>query len=1722
LTIASELSANPSAVPGKDTRSSVVISNKGIQLSGIAGRVIAASPILEAFGNAKTIRNPNSSRFGKWLELVFNSRNALSGSVITSYLLEKSRVTRRDPEERNYHIFYQLLRGIEESTLQEFDLQRNTSKYRYLERTGTTEEAVDLNDAKNYGETMAAFKEMGFDEEEITTIQRIIAGVLHLGNIDFVDKDHGEASAVEANNAANRMAAGLFSVQESSLANSLCHRSMTSGTMRRSVITITLSPQMAMDARDTLARTLYDKIFLDIIAKINIKSGSELLTSSANYRKKIGLLDIFGFEIFPLNSLEQLCINYCNEMLQNHFNFVIFTAEKNLYAAEGITCNTIEFKDNLPIIQDIDKLFKTLDEEAKIPKGTSKTWYEKLRKAGAGNKTSSVLYPPRKDIFTVKHYAGNVDYSPLNCMEKNTEVLTNELIMTMAMSSEPSIQRMFGAADDDGPSDGKEPDTPKKTTAGTGASASSASIGKKVQKSISWKFTNQLTSLMTMLKQTQSHFVRTVKSNEACRPLHFDAQLVNKQLLYSGVFEVVKIQQSGLPCRLAHRDFIERFMCLTPTAVRWKFRSPRDLIITLKSRPLEYDLPQIQSGASLVFFKTFEQRLLECKREQLLSDSAIILQTFLRCKMRRRLYQQFQVVLNEFMGYCNSLESANAKRTLKAVESKCAEYEKVSGYPILAKFLQRKTELVEIVRQRELLIIDANALLGQVTEESLVSMQKIVQRATELDVLTHPDVNTCHEFVIHYEYALSFIEKFSTEQGLSNLTMDEINTGIDTLTRFIGILEAAEPAITRASQWRIDIESEFEVTFKELMSCLEASSMKYDEIGVEMRAFNPDHGVSMLSSYHKSVDASRFKCKDTKDLYEDCATLLHLMEIVIPNEDGEEALRIVETTVPHYEITEEQFLEIKSWATIHVAVHQLQQNLLEGRIPGSAIGNEDPVNAVSLHSNLAVLKALPSPPPQIYSLIVVADWIYLLRQLFLKQEFAKLEQATYVIEEEINLGHFDSFPTCIKEFENCIWLSSYQNALADVFFIINEPVFSELPTNAVDWSSMMTSYQQGNLALDTAFEFSSPTISPALNELIPLARNILHLHHAMFDMDVEKSNAIVHEITKGSLARVVRDHNLLDFVTTEINACKKLIAVVECEEELNAALLSDQVTIFQSANNDGTTVTSKQCSIDCSGRVPRLRAAVDAVHAVAREDALPISLVNILFAGEKILYGRDALANVTEDASTDWDAVAAFMLETPEGKFILDDYQREFDHILIECSRRSIWQKLKQILAAKCLKGTRYMDVHIDQAVFSECEATMEQLLRRLADEIPHPPGNLMHLLSFVQMLLTVRRSLLNLQWPEVYSSLAKLQPLLNDDGLAVPGVIEEIDTIRNEYVAHQEIIEMKDAIRDTLPFITDEISIENKQMRLDRIEDAIFLLKRHTGSVGQTLVNIAQKVMHICARLMHGEVGVLPESSIMEVISLMESEQLNIDEMQQILQFVRLRQILKTICDAISEHATSDLISHKLDTVRGEHTMPKELLPWLHAADAYSQLLQAIEHLDWVLIVNRCRYLEEVIEPLAAMERHDTENENILIEMARLRYREGYKLAMKIKEDEAELLQSATTADVSMKDMKRKRLIAEDESNPYGVTALRKAGFSDSKILESHFPLPTLWALGFDGKLLFPLFKGSPSISPCNSASLLRSKGFNLAKLKSSGYSCADLIAAGYTVDLLGKFFGC
>jgi len=335
----------------------------------VANRIIASSPIMEAFGNAQTIKNPNSSRFGKWMELRFDKKtNKIGSSRIESYLLEKSRVTKHDSKERNYHIFYQIIRGADNDTLKELGLSQSTLDYYYL--CGMYgHETSDLDDKKRYQETSEALQTMGFTLPMIKYILKVIAAVLHLGNIK-ITPDTSDGATIDSKESSLVIASKLLNVESFLLRDGLTTTTITSASQRRSIIKKSLSVERATELRNSVARELYDRLFRFIIDNINNNANKRnSIVAGPSFEESehyIGLLDIFGFEIFEINSMEQLCINYCNEILQGYFNHVIFEAEKQLYVMEGIHCNSINCKDNINIINDIQLLFKALDEEAKV------------------------------------------------------------------------------------------------------------------------------------------------------------------------------------------------------------------------------------------------------------------------------------------------------------------------------------------------------------------------------------------------------------------------------------------------------------------------------------------------------------------------------------------------------------------------------------------------------------------------------------------------------------------------------------------------------------------------------------------------------------------------------------------------------------------------------------------------------------------------------------------------------------------------------------------------------------------------------------------------------------------------------------------------------------------------------------------------------------------------------------------------------------------------------------------------------------------------------------------------------------------------------------------------------------------------------------------------------------------------------------------------------------
>lgn len=956
----------------------------------IAERIIAASPILEAFGNAKTSRNPNSSRFGKWMVLNFDKQNVIHSSNIVSYLLEKSRVTQRDPKERNYHVFYQLLRGLPSDGLEEYEMTRNTRDYRFLVATGD-EEAIDLNDFRNFNELHQSFLTMGFTKEEISQIYKLTLGVLELGNVVFRPSRDGESSEISNMDPVHR-AAKKLGVNPDILGYSLCHRSIESGhKTRKSITTIPLKVQKAQEARDTLARTIYEKLFLEIIHGINSKSkegGANGPTSMTD--RCIGLLDIFGFEIFVENSFEQLCINYCNEMLQNHFNFVIFIAEKNLYDQEGIKCDTFEFKDNINVIKDIELLFKALDEEGRIPNGTSKTWFDKMRRGGF--KSSYVSFPPRRqgDIFVVKHYAGDVDYNTMGFLEKNVETINNDLVGTMTGSNDPMILKMFTRSE--------EPLSPRDDYGGGGASRRQSASSSLNNRSLSWRFQNQLQSLMGMLKKTQSHFIRCIKSNDSCKSQLFESPIIYRQLIYSGVFEVVKIQQSGLPCRMPHLDFIERFKCLSSSKVRYTgIRTSTELVKWLIQNKV-VDLSMSKPGRSMIFLKSHEQRALETKRDELLMKSSSRISCFLLMRHVRFHFRAIRQYYRDFKAGNASLLSEPATIAYMSLSEKCEDLHRLLRRSTLEHVIKKMKRELDFLDQRVELIKDAGYRMTIRSQEGVLSLDEVMERAIQLELLWHPVIISCKDRIDNYQRTLIFMDivaKTYTEQEeilksggrptdtMNSLSMDDVIKGISMLEEYLDFVPMGRETLEAALDHQNRVMEENEHLLQPIEIFYHNAVTQYDPATGNIDFKFGDEGFSSYTQLKEIIQtyggSYEFLCADTAVLFEDCRCFIKLMEDYVSTEDATSALDWIKHSAcsrQGNEVFKTQLPEFEKWAEIQLSPSKLNELLIIGPIPRIDVPPQiNNVKYDEVEKLINKLKVLTEPSPIIVKTIAAGEWI---------------------------------------------------------------------------------------------------------------------------------------------------------------------------------------------------------------------------------------------------------------------------------------------------------------------------------------------------------------------------------------------------------------------------------------------------------------------------------------------------------------------------------------------------------------------------------------------------------------------------------------------------------------------------------------------------------------------------------------------------------------------------
>ncbi|KAJ2689086.1 Myosin type-2 heavy chain 1 [Coemansia spiralis] len=655
------------------------------EMSTVESQILATNPVFESFGNAKTTRNDNSSRFGKFLDIKFEQHRMhqkIVGGRIRTFLLERSRVAYQPPTERNYHIFYQLLAGAPDELRAELRLNGEHASWQAFHYTRQGGEGcgtiAGVNDAEDFAVTDASLGLVGIGDEQRAAIWRTLAGILHLGNVTFSGTESTGSYVDSSAEAEFGMAAGLLGVEEHRLRQWLTKRQIVT---RHDHILAKVNKAQALVIRDSIAKFIYSRLFDWILGPIN----ASLLPTSVDEKatRFVGVLDIYGFEHFDQNSFEQFCINYANEKLQQNFNHHVFKLEQEEYRREKLENWTfIGFQDNQPCIDLIEGkpigILSLLDEESRLEQGSDRTFTEKLYRqfvdagstvASAGSKRVAGSTPaavaaaaasaadvsyfrkPRfsNTAFTIRHYAHDVTYEGDGFLEKNKDTVPDEILELLCSSS-------FGFLGDLA----MEASAAVAAAASAPVSASPRMGGGRVvgggvlrrqAPTLAAVFRRSLSGLMATLAETEMHYIRCIKPNEAKAAWRLQAPMVLAQLRSCGVIETIRISKAGYPSRVPVRTFNERYAVLLNSGAAGRVmlgaaesqasddRAPTRAEHQLCAQILELclaDRGQYQVGLTKVFFRAGQWAIMEKKRSSLFDSSAAAIQRLCRGALVRR------------------------------------------------------------------------------------------------------------------------------------------------------------------------------------------------------------------------------------------------------------------------------------------------------------------------------------------------------------------------------------------------------------------------------------------------------------------------------------------------------------------------------------------------------------------------------------------------------------------------------------------------------------------------------------------------------------------------------------------------------------------------------------------------------------------------------------------------------------------------------------------------------------------------------------------------------------------------------------------------------------------------------------------------------------------------------------------------------------------------------
>ncbi|XP_034029626.1 myosin IEb [Thalassophryne amazonica] len=721
------------------------VSGGGDKVQHVKDIILQSNPLLEAFGNAKTVRNNNSSRFGKYFEIQFSRGGAPDGGKISNFLLEKSRVVSQNPGERNFHIYYQLLDGATGEQRENLGVT-TPDYYNYLNQSETYT-VEDVNDKKDFSETMEAMSVVGLSVEDQDSVLQLVAGILHLGNISF--REENNYAVVESRDFL-AFPSYLLGIAQDGLCSKLTSRIMDSkwGGKTES-ISVTLNTEQAVFTRDALSKALYTRLFdflVDSVNKAMQKKHEEL---------NIGVLDIYGFEIFQQNGFEQFCINFVNEKLQQIFIELTLKAEQEEYVQEGIKWSPIEYFNNKVVCDLIESklsppgIMSILDDVCATMhakgEGADQTLLQKLQ----GQIGSHEHFSSWNRGFVVHHYAGKVSYDVSGFCERNRDVLFSDIIELMQSSEFTFIRALF-------------PENLEAEKRGRPTTASS-------------KIKKQANSLVQTLMKCTPHYIRCIKPNETKRPRDWEENRVRHQVEYLGLRENIRVRRAGYAYRRIFNKFLQRYAILTKeTWPQWRGDERQGVLHLLSSVHMDQD--QFQLGKTKVFIKAPESLfLLEEMRERKYNGYARVIQKAWRKHIAVRKYVKMReeasdILLNKKERRRNSLNRNFVGDYIGTdnhpeIRQFVGRRERIEFADVVVKFDRRfKTVKRDLILTPKFLYLIGREKVKQGPDKGQI--QEVLKRKMELNRIQSVSLSTLQDdvFIVHEEEYDSVLQStFKTE-----------------------------------------------------------------------------------------------------------------------------------------------------------------------------------------------------------------------------------------------------------------------------------------------------------------------------------------------------------------------------------------------------------------------------------------------------------------------------------------------------------------------------------------------------------------------------------------------------------------------------------------------------------------------------------------------------------------------------------------------------------------------------------------------------------------------------------------------------------------------------------------------------------------------------------------------------------------------------------------------